>query len=270
MGGTSATTGSFAQRFPFVRIGSGSAPLVVLPGLSLTNEAARGLAVAAYARGFRRLAQSRTLYVVQRPQGLADGASTADIAGEYATVLSAELGRFDLMGLSTGGLIAQHLALDHPDAVRRLALIVAGARLAPSGRQICLRWLELARERRWRKLHGELAAIAVDGPVAQWLARAILSLSGRAPTDRESADFVTTVRAVLDHDTGRQLPALGTPTLVLGGARDPFFPAAALEATAAAIPGARLRVFPRNGHGVPKHRAGAMQEAVASFLEAVR
>ena len=56
------------------------------------------------------------------------------------------------------------------------------------------------------------------------------------------------------------------PALVVGGALDPFFPEAALRATADAIPAARLIVFPRNGHGVPKHRAGAVQDAVAAFL----
>jgi pimeloyl-ACP methyl ester carboxylesterase len=270
MTSTEAVTGTFSDRFPFVRIGADSAPLVVLPGLALGNRPPGRLAVTAYARGFHRLARDRTLYVVQRPQGLPAGAGTADIAGEYAAVLGAELGRFDLMGLSTGGLIAQHLALDHPGSVTSMALVVSGARIAAPGREICRRWLELAAARRWRALHGDLAAVAVDGAVARGLARSILSLTSAAPSAVEAADFTTTVRAVLEHDTRSLLPRLGMPALVIGGATDPFFPADALAATAAAVPGAELRVFPRNGHGVPKHRAGAVQDAVAAFLTAQR
>ncbi len=167
-------------------------------------------------------------------------------------------------------MIAQRLALAHPDAVRRLALIVAGARLAPSGQQICRRWLELAGARRWRELHGDLAAAVVDGPVPQRLARTVLRLTGRAPTDAEAADFVATTSAVLAHDTTADLADLRMPALVVGGALDPFFPAAALEATAAAIPDAALRVFPRSGHGVPKQRSAAVQDAVAAFLGSPR
>src|SRR3954452_24714506 len=115
MATTQARHRTFAGRFAFVRIDGGPAPLVVLPGLTLANGAPHGLAVAAYARGFARLARDHTLYVVQRPQGLDDGATTADLAAEYAAVLEPELDRFDLMGLSTGGTIAQHLALAHPD-----------------------------------------------------------------------------------------------------------------------------------------------------------
>lgn len=260
-----AEVGVFRDRLPYVRIGGDGPPLVVLPGLSLAEDLPRGLTLAAYARGFRRLAADRTLYVVPRPHGLPRGASTADLAAGYADVLRPELGRFAVMGLSTGGLIAQHLALAEP-AVTHLALVVAGARLGPAGRERCERWLALAGQGRWRAVHGDLAAAAVDGRAAQAVARAVLWLGGRRPTDVEAADFTTTVRAVLAHDTRAALPGLRMPTLVVGGARDPFFPEAALRETAQAIPGAALTVFPGGGHGVPKQRAGAVQEAVAAFL----
>jgi pimeloyl-ACP methyl ester carboxylesterase len=270
MATTPARTGTFAGRFAFVRIAGGPAPLVVLPGLTLANGAPHGLAVTAYARGFRRLSQDHTLYIVQRPQGLDVGATTADLAAEYAAVLEPEIGRFDLMGLSTGGTVAQHLALAHPDVVRRLALVVSGARLAPSGQRICRRWLELARARRWRELNGDMGAEVVDGPVLRRLARTVMSLSGAAPTATEAADFVTLTSAVLAHDTTAALAGLRMPALVLGGSVDPFFPAAALEATAAAIPDAELRILPGGGHGVPKQRSAVVQEAVATFLGADR
>lgn len=258
--------GTFHDRLPYVRIGAGSVPLVVLPGLALTDEAPHGLALAAYARGFRRLAADHTVYIVARPQGLADGASTADIAAEYAAGLGAELGPFRLMGLSTGGLIAQELAIGHAELVERLVLVVSGARLAPAGRAICERWLELAAAGRWAELHGDMGAIAVDGDAAQWLARRLIGLTGRTPTARQIADFTTTVHADLAHDTRDALRGVRIPALVIGGALDPFFPTRTLEETAAALPDGRLLVFPRNGHGVPKHRAGAMQEAAATFL----
>jgi pimeloyl-ACP methyl ester carboxylesterase len=257
--------GVLRDRLPYLRIGRSGPPLVVLPGLALSEPVPHRLLRTAYARGFRRLADEHTLYIVQRPHGLPRGTSTADLAAEYADVLRPELGRFALMGFSTGGLIAQHLALAEP-AVERLALVVAGARIDEAGRERCARWLTLAAEGRWRALYGDLAASAVDGRVAQRLARTVVGLSGRRPTDEERADFVTTVRAVLAHDTRGALGGLRVPALVVGGALDPFFPEAALRATADAIPDARLIVFPGNGHGVPKHRAAAMQEVVAAFL----
>ena len=263
-----AEVGMFADRLPHVRIGTGGPPLVVLPGMALTAADPRGLTLTAYAHGFRRLAERHTVYVVPRPRGLAPGTTTADLAAAYADVLRPALGRFALMGLSTGGLIAQHLALVEP-AVERLVLVVAGARLGPAGRARCVRWLALAERPRWRVLHGDLAASAVDGVAAQAFARAAFRLAGRRPTDGELADFTTTVWAVLAHDARAALRGLRVPTLVVGGGRDPFFPEALLRETAAAIPGSRLTVFAKSGHGVPKQRASAVQGLVANFLDGV-
>jgi len=70
---------------------------------------------------------------------------------------------------------------------------------------------------------------------------------------------------VLGHDTRSLLAGVAVPTLVLGGAADPFFPEAALRETAAALPDATLRVL-SGGHGLPKQRAWRVQREVAAFL----
>jgi pimeloyl-ACP methyl ester carboxylesterase len=264
---TATTTGTLRDRFRFVRIGRGSRPLLVLPGLALVDDPPSGIALTAYAHGFRILAADHTVHIVSRPSGIPTGATTQSIASEYARMVRDELGGpVPLLGFSTGGLIAQYLALDHPDLVERVALAVTGTRLGPDGRDLCTGWLAQAAGGRWRELHGSLAAAAVDGRPAQWVARTVLSRTGRSPTDEEAADFVATVSADLAHDTRDTLPGLRMPALVVGGAQDPFFPEPILRETAAAAPGSVLRIFPDHGHGVPKHCARRMQQQIAEFL----
>jgi pimeloyl-ACP methyl ester carboxylesterase len=263
---TRVEIGAF-QHLPYVRIGSGSKPLVVLTGLALDNQAPGRLLARTYGYGFRRLASEHTLYIVRRGRGLAARATGGDIAADHADALGAALGSFRLMGLSTGGLIAQHLALDHPRLVERLILVVSGAYLSNRGRDICRRWRDLAERRQWRRLRAELAAAAVDGPVKQRLAGAVTSVfaGGRAPTPAEAADFRTLIDADLAHDTSERLAGLHVPTLVVGGSDDPFFPDLVLRATAAAIPDASLRVYPGVGHGLPKHHGRRLQDDVLAF-----
>jgi pimeloyl-ACP methyl ester carboxylesterase len=179
-------------------------------------------------------------------------------------VLRDEFGPVDLMAFSTGGLIAQHLALRHPALVRRLVLVVSGARIESAGRQMCQTWLTLCQQRDWRSLRGSLAASAVDGPVATRLAH-WFGGSGREPDPRDVADFKATVEAVLRHDTSGYLKGLTVPTLILGGQDDPFFPEPALRVTAAEIPDAHLEVH-AGGHGVPKHHSRWLEDQVAAFL----
>ena len=263
-----ATTGVFQDRFRYVRIGVGPRVLVVLPGLSLTNRAPGKLTLLGYAQGFRSLTTEHTLYIVQRPSMLRTAASTRDIAAEYADMLRHEFGTasIDLIGISTGGMIAQYLALDHSDLIDRLVLVVSGARLAPRGRAICARWRELAASGQWRRLHGDMAAEAVDGTYAKALARAFLALTGEPPTAVEAVDFITTVDAVLSQDSRPRLAGLAMPVLLIGAQHDAFFPTAGLQETAAPIPNARLNIYPRTGHGLPKKHAAQMATEIHAFL----
>jgi pimeloyl-ACP methyl ester carboxylesterase len=263
-----SVVGTLGGGFPYVRFGRGSEPLVVLPGLAFDNDPPNVTDGRLYAWSMRRLAAGRTVTVLRRPRGIANAVpgelSTADIADRYAAALSAESGPVDVMGLSTGGLIAQHLALRHPGLVRALVLAVSGLRIADLGRQLCTTWLAQVEQQDWRALRGGLAAAAVDGPVAQRLAR-FLGGSGHAPDPRDVTDIAATIRADLQHDTSADLPQMTVPTLVLGGRDDPFFPEPVLRATADAIPGAVVSVH-AGGHGVPKHHSGWLTDQVTGFL----
>lgn len=271
---TAAVTGTLHGRLPYVRFGTGPEPLVVLPGMAFDNPDPGTARARAYAWAMRRLAVGRMVTILQRPRGIADDASTgrldgtaletADVAEVYAAALRDELGPVDVLAFSTGGLIAQHLALRHPALVRRLVLVVSGARIADGGRQMCRTWAGLCEREQWRSLRGALAASAVDGPVATRLAY-LLAGSGRQPDPRDVADFAALVAAVLRHDTTTALRAMTVPTLLLGGQDDPFFPEPALRATAAAIPGAQVRVH-AGGHGVAKQHSGWVEDEAGAFL----
>ncbi|WP_146103534.1 alpha/beta fold hydrolase [Nonomuraea solani] len=265
-GGT-VESGLLRDRHPYVRFGTGPRSLVVLPGMALDNGVHGRLAAWAYARAYKALAADHTVHVIQRGRGLKPGTTTRDLANDYAALLGDGLGPARVMGLSTGGLVAQYLALDHPHLVERLVLVVTGARLAPAGQEICRRWRTLAEGKRWRSLRGDMAAIAVDGAAAQRVARLMGELTGgRAPSATEEGDFLVTVDAVLEHDARDRLPSMVTPTLLIGGAEDLFFPAASLRETADAIPGSTLNVHDRSGHGLPKNQASRMLAETLDFL----
>jgi pimeloyl-ACP methyl ester carboxylesterase len=243
------STGLLHDRFPYARFGSGP-PVVVLPGMALRSPVPGRLLAAGYRQAFKPLAADHTVSVIQRPRGLAPGTTTRDIAREYATVL-ADMGPVDLIGMSTGGMIAQHLVIDRPDLVRTVSLVVTGTRLSDSGRRICERWRDLAAAGRWRRLHGELATAAVDGPAAQAVARALFVVTGKRPTAQEMADFAVTVDAVLGHDITF---APDVPLLFVCGESDPFV-----------TPDPRAVVYP-GGHALPKRHSGRLQQAIRQRL----
>ena len=179
-----------------------------------------------------------------------------------------ELGPSRVMGFSTGGSIVQYVALDHPELVQRLVLVVTASRMSEVGRETCKRWRKLARERRWRELRADMASATVTGEAYEHLARAFMMVFGRfmlgAPSD--PSDFITTLEADLGHDTTDRLPEISATTLIIGGSKDPFYSESLLRETAGKIPDATLRVYEGVGHGVPKERKRRYEDDTLAFL----
>jgi pimeloyl-ACP methyl ester carboxylesterase len=265
-------SGEFLGEFPYVRVGNGPRNLVVLPGLTPDNEAPNWLARQAYRFGFRRFADDYTLYRINRRRGLPSGYTTRDMAADYARVVERELGPSYLMGFSTGGLISQYLALDNPELVRRLVLVVTASRMSEAGRQICRHWQALARAGRWRELYVETGSVMVAGETKKRLFEVSMRLFGKlvVKPPAEPSDFLTTLAADLDHDTTDRLPEIGMPTLVIGGSEDVFFPALLLRETAGKIPDAELRIYAGTGHGAMRERKSRFEDDVLAFLESAR
>jgi pimeloyl-ACP methyl ester carboxylesterase len=262
-------TGTFLGEFPYVRIGSGSENLVILPGITLENETPSRFAAWTYRLGFGRFAKGYAVYVINRRRGIPPGYTTRDMASDYAAVLERELGPSHITGFSTGGDIAQYVAIDHPAAVRSLILVVSACRLSEEGREICERWQALAREGRWRALRADMASVAVSGETNKRLARAFIRVFGRfvlkVPSDPQ--DFLTTLDADLGHDTTGRLGEISAPSLVIGGTEDPFFSEDLLRETAERIPDATLRLYESVGHGVPKERKRRYEQDALAFLD---
>jgi len=260
--------GVLGQGHPFVRIGNHRPPIVVLPGLTVDYRPPSWWVMSSYALGFHRLSGARTVYVVQRRRGLPAATSLRDLADEYAELIRQEWGRADLMGLSSGGAIAQHVALDHPESVASLILVASGAKLGSAGRDTCRRWLGLAQAGQWARLREELFRSAFDGDVSERLTKVYTMLPGvsRPPDPVDARDFVTILTDLASQDTSLRLRYLSTRTLIIGGGQDPFYPDEALREIAGAIPRATLLMRPELEHGYAKQHAGELQDDVIDFL----
>ena len=108
-------------------------------------------------------------------------------------------------------------------------------------------------------------------PWLNWLLRRRLRRE-RAEVQETMNDPATIVRglnAVAGEDFGRDpgwLTRIQARTLIVGGTRDPFFDAAAMEETARLIPSAHLKLFKGETHMLPVERARHVRRAVSAFL----
>jgi pimeloyl-ACP methyl ester carboxylesterase len=237
-----------AGKIPFAAVGSGS-PIVVSAGLS----PATGVDSDRFVRGalapLHQLAARRLLIVLNRRRELPADVSMSDLAAEYAEAIRAVCDPpVDVLGISTGGSIAQQLAAEHPDTVRRLVLLSTACRLGPAGRDLSRRIAALLRAGRTRSALGVVCA-SLAPPGLRTLARGVgWAAAGRLIADPvAAADLAATLEAEDGFDLARCEPIEAT-TLLIAGGRDRFYSPDLFTATAALIPNSQLRLFPRRGH----------------------
>ena len=209
--------------------------------------------------GIPRLALARIQSAIGWP--LRPPYSIEDMAADALGVLSAlGVARAHLVGVSAlGGLIAQHLAVRHPQRVLSLSTI-----MATSGR----RGLPGPSARVRKALAGRPADPAnldsvIDHAVAQ---RQALGSPSYPTPDKQLRKRITRSmrRCYCPSGSARQmlallaagdrsalLPSITAPTLVVHGAADPLLPMACGQDIAAHIAGARLEIIEGMGHDLP-------------------
>lgn len=185
----------------------------------------------------------------------------SDMAADAVAVLDAAgVAKAHVAGVSMGGMITQLVAIEHPDRVLSITSIMsasgapgtldptpeAGAVLntpPPDPKADFEAFLDFAVR------NGE----TIGSPSYPWPPGALRERAAaeyaRAFNPTGSARQMGAIRT--DGDRTLRLAALAIPTVVLHGADDPLIKPFGGEATAAAIPGAELRIVPGMGHDLP-------------------
>jgi 3-oxoadipate enol-lactonase len=206
-----------------------------------------------------------------RPRGLW---SMAELAGDVLAVLDdAELERAHVIGASMGGMVVQHLALEHPERVRSLTLCCTSAR--KGGRSGRPPWRMLA-SLALRPLLGPGRTLKIASPLlyssrtradAERLAEEVaLRATDATPATTASAQFA----AIARHDTRQRLGRLSMPVLVVHGADDRLVPPSAGRELADLIPGARIALLPDCGHVLTTDCEHEAAQAILGFLDQVQ
>ncbi len=197
----------------------------------------------------------------------------ADMARDVLAVMDdADIESAHVVGRSIGGLVAQQLAIRHPDRIRSLALVMAMSRsMAESVPDAVLDRLageHIPDEAAY--VERQLGVVKANGMAQDFGAERVADEARiawrhgihRGGTARHFAASLAApdLRAALD--------AVRVPTLILHGRHDKVIPLDRAQETAAAIPGARLEIDETMGHDGPPRLRAAWGRRIAAHLTA--
>ena len=248
----------------YLTFGSGSKTLVMLPGLGDGLKTVRGMALP-MAWMYRTLAKAFRVVMLSRKIPLEDCADTCTMAQDALKALDA-LGvqRFSLVGVSMGGMIAQHMAALAPERVEKLALVVTCPCPNPVLEDAIACWTDMAARGDHRALMVDNGRrIYSDGYVKRygWM----FPLAALFSKPRSYRQFLIMAQACRTHDAMAQLPLITVPTLVIGGAQDKCLGGDASRLLAERLPCSRLKLYPDYGHGCYEEATDFLQTLLEFF-----
>jgi pimeloyl-ACP methyl ester carboxylesterase len=200
-----------------------------------------------------------------RPFGIKDLAADALAVLDWAGVADAHV-----VGLSTGGTVAQALALDSPERIRTLSLLAAAADSSDTWGEGVLAFAAAARtpdpELATRLLFeaGVSAAFAGDEENFQRFLTEALAVEAPASVVKRQ------LGSVADLDNRARLKDLRVPTLVMHGTKDAVIKPSAGERLADSVPGALFRLLPGVGHLMTWEAPDTVADAIIDLAKGVR
>ncbi len=233
----------------YIRFGRGGKTLVMIPGVGDGLKSVKGMALP-FALLYRGLAKTFTVYVFSRRTPLAPGTTTRDMADDLNAAMDAlGLPAAAVVGVSQGGMIAQWLAVDHPDKAARLVLAVTLARPNPTVEAVVRRWLDMAERGDYRGIMLDTAERSYSEKRIRQ-ARVTYRLLGNFGKPKSFERFVVQAESCVGHDASAELGRIACPTLVIGGTDDRIVTGAASGELARGIPNSALHMYEGLGHGL--------------------
>jgi pimeloyl-ACP methyl ester carboxylesterase len=202
----------------------------------------------------------------------AEPATVEAMADDAAGVLRAlDIPSAHVGGFSGGSIIAQELALRHPELVRSLVLQSTW----PAPDTYLRTWMQFVRwlvevapsERDFLEgffLDIYTARAYNDGTVDAFIDEVLAF-----PHKQATEDVQAHLDAFISHDTTDRLPEIAVPTLVLAGGRDSTSRPELCRAVADLIPGARFEVMDEECHQPFQEVADDWNERVDAFWRTV-
>jgi 2-succinyl-6-hydroxy-2,4-cyclohexadiene-1-carboxylate synthase len=212
------------------------------------------------------LAADHEVVAVDAPGHGGSGAVAADLP-DGAVLLGATGGRATYVGYSMGGRLCLHVAVSRPDLVERLVLVSATAGMDDPGERRNRRDADVA-------LAETIERDGLDSFLQRWVAQPLFAgLPDPDLDDRRRntvAGLATSLRLA---GTGTQeplwtrLPDLAMPVLLVAGADDPKFVAAA-ERMSGLLPHPTLEVIAGAGHTAHLEQPAAFLAVLTRWLTA--
>ena len=169
----------------------------------------------------------------------------------------------DVIGVSQGGMIAQYLAIDRPDLVKKLILTVTLSKNNDTVKSVINEWIKMAEVGAMKELIVDMAEKMYSNAYVKRY-RLFMPLLTILQKPKDVQRFVTLAKACFTCNTYEMLDKIKCPVLVLGGKQDKVVTGFASEEIAEKI-GCKIHMYENLGHAAYEE-AKDFNQVIYDFL----
>ena len=246
----------------FLCFGQGEKPLVIIPGLSLWG--LRGLG-GSMSRTYQCFAENFRVYCIDKRRHISGDITIAELAEDYAAVLRAlNMKNAFVLGLSQGGMIAQTLAVTHPELVGKLFLGVTASRPNETMSEAVKTWIDLVRNDDLAALLRDIILRTYSEEYIQRHSR-LFDTNVRLSIPTDKGRFIALAKACMSCDMYDRLDDICCPVCVVGAEKDRVVTAQASLDIAEKL-GCPVYIYKNYGHAVYEEAKDFNRKALEFFL----
>ncbi len=203
----------------YASFGKGNKTLIVLPGLSDGLSTVKGKALL-LSSPYKKFFEKYTVYMFSRKNNMPEGYTIRDMADDQALAMKAlGIANACVMGVSQGGMIAQYIAVYHPEVVQKLILVVTAPYANEIAKDAVNSWISMAEA-------GDHESLMVDTAERTYSRayldkrRKLFPLIARFTKPMNYDRFLKNANAILEFDAREELSGITAPTLIMAGDED--------------------------------------------------
>ena len=265
MNDTNGTVRINGKDMDYVCFGKGRKILSVIPGLSDGLASVKGKAL--ILKGpYKPYLDEYTVYMFSRINSIPEGYSIKDMADDqYAALKELGIEKTVVLGVSQGGMIAQSLAIHHPDIITKLVMTVSAPKADELIKENVSRWMNMAHM-------GDHKTLMIDTAEKTYTEKHLKSLRHLYPVmgmigkPKTYDRFLRNAQAILDFDETKEISSIICPVLIIGGSEDKTVGVCPSYEMHEKIKDSELYIYEGMGHGLYEE-AKDFYERVFSFLD---
>ena len=250
-------------KMDYITFGKGKKPLVMIQGLNTNG--IKGASVS-LAYMYRIFAKDFKVYLFDRREDIKADVTIKDLADDMALAMDT-IGICDayILGVSQGGMIAQYLAVDRPDLVKKLVLAVTLSKNNDTVISVVNSWTDMTKQGDFRRLVRDMAEkMYSDAYIKRY--RLFMPLLTILQKPKDVHRFITLSKSCLTCDIYDELDKIKCPVLVIGGGKDKVVGGKSSEEIAQKL-GCEIYMYDNLGHAAYEEAKDFNKRVYDFFVE---